>query len=152
MKIRTIAIAFALTIAVGNLDATEIYKWVDEDGVVHYVDLPTGAPGEEHVAIRSRPTNQATVNASMQALEKSQAARAERVEERATQAQSREEKLAAAQEREEKCNEYRARQTRFTNNRRIYRMDESGERVYYSEEEMQAARNQLDELVSQYCS
>jgi hypothetical protein len=30
-------------------------------------------------------------------------------------------------------------------------MDESGERVYYNDEEMQAARDGVDDLVKEYC-
>ena len=63
----------------------------------------------------------------------------------------REEQLAQARQREERCNKYRNRQIQFTESRRIYRMDENGERVYYNEEEMQAARTQVDDLVKEYC-
>ena len=151
MRFRIMTIAFALTVAVGNSDATEIYKWVDEDGVVHYVDLPTGAEGEEHLAIRSRRTNPDRVQANVQARQETRAAQAE-AEANAPQGPTEEERLAYARHREEQCNKYRERQTRFTENRRIYRMDENGERVYYSEEEMQAARDEVDQLVAQYCS
>jgi hypothetical protein len=46
---------------------------------------------------------------------------------------------------------YRARQVEFTRNRRIYKM-EDGERVYYDEAEMQAARSGVDDQVQQYCN
>lgn len=152
MRFRTMVIAFVLTLAVpGMSTATEIYKWVDEQGVVHYVDLPTGAEGEEHLAIRSRPTNPDRVQASMQAREEAMAREAE-AKANAPRGPSEEQLQAQARHREEQCNKYRERQTRFTENRRIYRMDENGERVYYSAEETQSARDKVDELVNQYCS
>lgn len=151
MCFNTMAIVFALTMTAGILSATEIYKWVDEQGIVHYVELPTGAPGEEHLEIRSRPTDQAAIQASVRAREEARALQ-EEVEANSPQGPTEEERLAAAREREEKCNKYRERQIRFMNSRRIYRMDENGERVWYDEEEMQAARDKVDELVAHYCS
>lgn len=152
MRFRSMLAAFALTIAApGMPTATEIYKWVDDDGVVHYVELPTGAPGEEHLPIRSRPTNAAAVQASVRARQAARAREAE-AEANAPQGPSEEEVQAEARQRQEQCNKYRDRQTLFTQSRRIYRMDENGERVWYDEEEMQAARDKVDELVSKYCS
>ena len=143
--------ALALSIAsIGTLSASEIYKWTDEEGIVHYVDSPTGAAGEEHVAIRSRPTDPARVQAAVQAQADAQILRAEE-EANAPQGPTPEERLAEARERQERCNKYTDRQTQFTNNRRIYRMDENGERVYYDEAEMAVARAEVDGLVKRYC-
>ncbi len=151
MQIKIMVIAFALTIAAtSTLLASEIYRWTDEDGNIYFSDLPTGAAGEEHLAIRSRPTDPARVQAEAQARVDAQALRAEE-EANAPQGQTPEELRAEARSRQEKCNKYRARQTRFTENRRIYRMDENGERVYYDEEEMQAARAGVDDRVEEYC-
>ena len=151
MRFTTTTLAIVLSMLAGALSASEIYRYVDEDGVVHYVDLPTGAPGEEHLAIRSRPTNAAAVQAGAQARQAATAREAE-AEANAPQGPSEEELQAEARHREEQCNKYRERQTRFTQSRRIYRMDENGERVWYSEEEMQAARDKVDELVAHYCT
>lgn len=151
MRLKTLLIAAAVTMAAGILNATEIYKWVDDDGIVHYVDQPTGAPGEEHLAIRSRPTDPARIPASVRARQEASAMQAKE-EANAPQGPSEEERVAQAREREEKCSKYRERQNQFAINRRIYRMDENGERVYYSDEEMQAVRDKVDELVAHYCS
>jgi hypothetical protein len=151
MQIKITVIAFALTIAAtSTLLASEIYRWTDEDGILHFSDLPTGAAGEEHLAIRSRPTDPARVQAEAQARVDAQALGAEE-EANAPQGPTPDELRAEARSRQENCNKYRARQTRFTENRRIYRMDENGERVYYDEEEMQAARVGVDDLVEEYC-
>jgi hypothetical protein len=150
MLVRITVIALALSIAsIGTLSASEIYKWTDEEGMVHFVDRPTGAAGEEHLAIRSRPTNPARVHAAVQAEADAQTLRAE--EANAPQGLTPEALLAEARERQERCNKYTDRQVQFTNNRRIYRMDENGERVYYDEEEMAAARSNVDDLVERYC-
>jgi len=35
--------------------SAQVYKWVDEDGIVHYTDQPV--PGAERIDIESRPTS-----------------------------------------------------------------------------------------------
>ena len=149
MPVKITVIALALSIApIGTLSASEIYKWTDEDGIVNFFDRPSGAAGEEHLAIRSQPTDPSLVQAEVQAVADAQALRAEA---NAPQGPAPEELLAEARERQEQCNKYTDRQVRFTENRRIYRMDENGERVYYDEEEMAAARAKVDDLVVSYC-
>ncbi len=151
MPVKTTVIAFALSIAsIGALSASEIYKWTDAEGIVHFVDRPTGAAGEEHLAIRSRPTNPVRVHAAVQAEADAQTLRAEEAA-NAPQGPTQEELLADARERQEQCNKFTDRQVEFTDNRRIYRMDENGERVYYDEEEMAAARTNVDNLVERFC-
>ena len=152
MLVKITVFALALSIAsIGTLSATEIYKWTDEEGIVNFVDSPTGAAGEIHVSIRSRPTDPARVHAAVQAEADAQTLRAEE-EANAPQGPTPEELLAEARQREERCNKYTGRQVEFTNNRRIYRMDENGERVYYDDEEMAVARAEVDGLVKKYCN
>lgn len=148
MFIRKSIIAFAVSIVVtGPLIAAEIYKSTDDEGNAYYTDRPT--KDSEHLDIRSRPTDTNQLQAEDQAATETQASASEQAG--APRQPTPEELRAEARDRAEKCTEYRGRQTRFTENRRIYRMDESGERVYYDEDEMQAARARVDELVQKYC-
>ncbi len=149
MQIKTTVFALALTIAAsGTLFASEIYKRIDSDGTVHYSDLPT--VGAEHLSIRSRPTDPERAQARVQSRVESQTTSAEE-KANAPQGPTAEELRAEARERDEKCNKYRDQQARFTRNRRIYKM-EDGERVYYDEAEMQAARSGVDDQVQQHCN
>jgi hypothetical protein len=149
MRIKTTVFALALTIAAtGTLFASEIYKRIDSDGTVHYSDLPT--VGAEHLSMRSRPTNPERVEARVQSRVESQTQSTEQ-KASAPQGPTAEALRAEARERDEKCNMYRARQVEFTRNRRIYKM-EDGERVYYDEAELQAARSGVDDQVQNYCN
>ncbi len=149
MQIKTTVFALTLTIAAtGTLFAGEIYKRTDSDGTVHYSDLPT--VDEEHLSIRSRPTDPERIQARVQSRVESQTQSAEE-KANAPQAPTAEELRAEARERDDKCNKYRDQQARFTRNRRIYKM-EDGERVYYDEAEMQAARSGVDDQVQKYCN
>ena len=147
---KTAALAIVLSVAAcGTSLAQQIYKWTDENGTLHFSDVPVA--GAEQVAIESRRTSQERVHDEIQALAD---ARTRRAEESAIvpEGPSSEELRAEAEERQEKCDMYKERQWRFTNNRRIYRLDESGQRIYYDEEEMAAARARVDDLVNQYCN
>ncbi len=149
MQIKITVLAFALSIAAsGTLLASEIYKTIDSEGNVHFSDIPT--VGAEHLNIRSRPTNRAAIQSAAQAGNDTQTSSAEETVS-APQGPTAEERRAEARERDEMCNKYRARQSEFTRNRRIYKM-ENGERVYYDEQEMQDARNGVDDQVQEYCN
>ena len=150
MQVKKTLIAFALSLAAtSTLFASEIYKWTDEEGNVYFSDRPT--VGAEHLAIRSRPTDPDRVRAEVQAEVDRQSQKAAEVA-NAPQGPTPQEQRAEAREREEKCNQYTERQIQFTQNRRIYRMNENGERVYYDEAEMAAARARVDGLVDDYCN
>jgi hypothetical protein len=63
-----------------------------------------------------------------------------------------EELQAQADARAEKCSTSRALLQRFVTSRRLYRQDENGERVYLDEDEMQAARERVENQVQDHCS
>jgi uncharacterized lipoprotein NlpE involved in copper resistance len=153
MKRHLYAVAITLTLAVSGVAvAGDIYKWVDEDGNVHYGDKPV-SNGSERVAIESRPTDRARVQSQYQA-----AAQA-RIENRDARAQAdeegrkaEEELRAQADERRQKCEASRATMQKFVTSRRIYTQDESGERVYMDDAQMQAARERVENDINEYCN
>lgn len=155
-KFTTIAVMLGIALSTAAA-ASEIYKWVDADGNVHYGDRPTGdgiveQNQIERVAIASRRTNPEQVQAGVEArLERDTLkadARATAAEERAEA-----EKLKAeAEDRAEKCSTYRARLEKFVTSRRLYRVDDDGERNYLDESQMEAARAQVQQQVEEYCS
>ena len=130
----------------------EIYKWVDENGNVHYVDRPSGAPTEERVNIVSRSTDNSSVQASIDArrerVAQREEARAEREEKEAEAAKAQ----AELEDRKKKCEQYRARLERFLASQRLYREDESGERTYLEENEIIEARNRVQAQIQEYCN
>ena len=144
-----LALIIALALA-GTLSAEQVYKWTDEDGNVNYSDLPVA--GAELVTVQSRPTDSDVVENEKQAVADYELERAERQEAAAAQAEVTAEKRAADEERQANCAKYTERQVQFSQNRRIYRMDENGERVYYDEEEMAAARANVADMVARYCN
>jgi len=130
--------------------ASEIYKWTDAEGNVHYGDVPVSAQSER-LAITSKPTNTAQVQATTQA--RLDASAKQREEEAKLPAGPTPEELRAeADERAKQCTAHRAQLQKFLTSRRIYREDENGERVYMDEAEMQATRERAENQVEEYCN
>ena len=152
MCYRAIAVALMLAVtAAGPATAGDIFKWTDEDGNVHFEDRPAGE-NPEKVAIQSKPTNPARVQAMVQSRTDAAAKAAEAEAAAAPAGPSSEELQAQADARAEKCSTSRAQLQKYVTSRRLYRQDENGERVYLDEDEMQAARERVENQVQDYCS
>lgn len=131
--------------------ASEIYKWTDENGNIHFGDKPEG-DRPERVAIVSRATDRAAVSAQIAARNEARAERAEQEAAAAAAGPTAEEKAAEAADRARQCATYRDRMQKMVASRRIYRENADGERVYLDEAEMLAARQQVEDQVSEYCN
>jgi hypothetical protein len=145
----TIGLATAITAG-----ASEIYKWTDADGNVHYGDRPAGeyAGSTERLYIVSRPTNPSQVQAMVDARHERQETAAEAREKKAEEEKSYSAKKAEAADRAKQCASARDSLQKYIQSRRLYRLDESGERVYLDEQQMQEARNRMQAQVEEYCS
>ena len=157
MKTLTAVLLLAGLAASGSVMASNIYKWVDAEGNIHYGDRPTGAAVAsttpvEQVAIASRRTDKAQVDAGVEARLERQTQRSESRTAAADAKKEAEELQAKADERARKCTTYRERLEKFTNSRRLYRVDDSGEREYLDDSQMDEARALVQKQVQDYCS
>jgi hypothetical protein len=156
MKKISVIVLLAGALVSGSVMA-DIYKWVDTDGNVHYGDRPTGAamssPGQiEQVAIASRRTDTAKVQAGVEARMVRDTQRSDARSVAAEEKMEAEQLKVEADERATKCSTYRERMQKFTNSRRLYRVDDNGEREYLNDTQMTAARAQVEKQVQEYCS
>ena len=157
----TVTAAAAFLLIASSSFASEIYRYTDENGNIHYGDRPTGAPTEERLAIASARTDSAAARAYMeQRYALNQAAEAAEAEAQSTipedvveaEAPTRAERAAEQRERAQKCQQYRARLDTFVTSRRLYRETDDGEREYLEENEVAEAQERVQELVNEYCS
>ncbi len=146
-----IIVLLLATVLSGATLASEIYKWTDEDGNVHYGDRPS-SPDSERMAIRSKPTDPSHVQAEVQARLSTTKTANEQRSTRAEEEASREELRAQAAEKATKCTDYRSKLEKMLQSRRLYRQGDDGERVYLDEDEMLAARERVGTQVEEYCS
>lgn len=151
MKTQVIAVAATLTLALSSAAlAGDIYKWVDDDGNVHYGDKPAGTQSER-MAIVSRPTDPSRIAAQTQARAEARTQAREADADAAAAGPSEEELQAEAEARQVACEKSRANMQRMVTARRLYREDDAGERVYLDEAEMQATRQRVENEISEFC-
>lgn len=141
----------AAATTVTSAGASEIYRFVDANGNVHYVDRPTGEPSEQRLDIVSSRTNNAAVQASVQARLDHQSEREQARARANEEAQAAADAAAAAEQRAQQCTAYRERMETYLRSNRLYREDESGERVYLDEQQMLDARARLQEKIQESC-
>jgi hypothetical protein len=149
-KILVLALASA-TFASGAM-AGEIYKYVDDDGNVRYGDRPTGASGEERMAVAYTGTSRSSLNDQ---AKRRDAYMEEREERRAAKQEQAEADAQAALEREERaarCERSRARLESYLQSNRMYRETADGERDYLNEDQMLEARQKAEDSVKEHCS
>ena len=152
MRYQAIAVALMLAVtAAGTALAGEIYKWTDEEGNVYFGDHP-GGEEPERLEIESRPTDPARIRAMARARAELMAKAADENAADKAKAPSLEEIQAKADERAQKCSTYTEKLQMYMTSRRVYREDESGERVYLNEEEMLANRERFEKQVQEFCS
>ena len=127
------------------LAEADIYRWVDADGQVHFGAQPQ--PGAVPVEVRP------------QVIERDQAtrdreARAERFFEARRQEQQTADQAVSETRarRQQACLSWQQELSRLSRGGRYFRADAKGERVYYSDEQIEAARRQFASRISQNCS
>jgi len=133
--IRKSAIAFVMMLAVssaGMAFASDIYKWTDEHGNIHFGDHTTRGASKEPLAIGSM------IQAKAAVIERA--------------GPTPEELRAQALEREEKCVAYKARLRELLISRRLYKQDENGVSVYLDEDEIFAERERVQDQALEYCN
>lgn len=134
----------------GAVLSGEIYKWTDSDGNVHYEDRPLG-DDVERLEVRTRSTDNASVQASIDARREQEATRADARSKRKENEQAAADAMAAAEEREAQCSEARVRMETYLQARRLYNQNEAGERVYLNEGDVMKARERAQEEIQKYC-
>ena len=127
----------------------EIYKWVDEKGNIHYGDKPVANSEEivipEKTNVQSRPTRQERDEKRKRLLESFAEDRADRQEQQAKQEQKKK-KL------NRQCAIARDKLKVYNRARRLYDLDEKGERVILSDKARQQAVDQLAADIKKHCN
>ncbi len=129
-----------------GLATAEIYRWTDANGQVHFGQRPA-ASGAEKVEVRPQ-----VVERDQQTREREERtsrffdARREEQAQASAQAAERQAKRAA------ECQDLRRRLANIPEGYSYYRTDETGERNYYSDQQVDTARQQLQRQVTERCA
>lgn len=148
---RIFLVCASLLFAAGQGMANEIYKSTDAEGRVVYSDRPPAGKAEV-VRIESTPRNEAEAMARAE-RELETAAALDQRRKREALAKAAEKKAAedATKRKDQRCMVARNLYLGFTENSRIYRRNEAGERVYYSAAEIDAGRIRSKQRMDEEC-
>lgn len=129
-----------------GLAAAEIYRWTDANGQVHFGQRPAAA-GAEKVEVKTQ-----AVEPDLLVRERQERTNRFYDARREEQAQA----SAVAAERQAKrateCRELRSQLASMPEGRRYYRPEADGQRSYYTDDQLDTARQQLRNRVSERCS
>ena len=152
MKRKLLVLCVASASLATGAFAGEIYKYVDEDGNVHYLDRPSGASGEERMAVTYSGTSSSSLSSQAKQRESYMAEREERRGARAEEAEAEAQAAAEREERAAKCQKNRARLESYLQANRLYRENDAGEREYLDDSQIMEARQKVEELIQENCS
>ncbi len=147
---KTVIVGGVILLA-GTAMAGDIYKSVDEDGNVTYGDRPSGEVTEQRMALVSRSTDSASVDARIEQRLERDAEREEARQRRAVEEEEAAAVRAEAEKRVARCEESRARLQSYDAALRLYKQDENGERVYLDDAERAAAEKRARDAIAEYC-
>ncbi len=142
------ATAVSALLALGAAQAG-VYKWVDEQGNVHYGDRPDGQGAKALQVPEGRgaappPATDSRAERQRRLLDAMETDRIERREARRQQA-------AAAEDRERRCHYARDRLRRFEAAARLYDLDGQGERRILSDRERALALDRAKADIKKWC-
>lgn len=130
--------------------SADIYRSVDENGLVVYSDLPTGSA--ERIAVRTAAGRTAAAQASP-AAEGSEESSEEAGDDSPIFAEVPREPTPEeiAEDRARNCEYSRQMLETYSTSHRLYRQGADGERQYLSDDEIDAARAKAESNVAAWC-
>lgn len=140
-----------LVLLAPGAESSEVYKWTDETGRIHYGEKPGGKKSENIAIPKHKKSTQSAPPDEQQRLEnirKWTAARQEEREQAKLKKAELKEKKAA---RKKKCNEMKNSLVDMQRRGRWYRLDEEGNRQYYSEEELETRIKEKAGVIKKKC-
>ncbi|AOS96180.1 hypothetical protein AUP74_00711 [Microbulbifer aggregans] len=143
--IREGLLALLLATAVMPTAAEELYRWVDENGQVHFGDRPPGSVKAEDVGEELTPINSADPTQAVTTAQRNQSVDLERqYQQRQKQQQQRQQA-----QRTEACR--RAKRDLSILRGPVILVDEYGQQIRLSERERQQKASALEQQIRQLC-
>lgn len=146
-SISWILLALVISVAATSAADAQVYRWVDEDGNVHYTDRPPHLD-VERLPIETGPTD---LEAAIEENVERRYRLDESEKDRAHEAEIESERAAYEARRAEACRQARDRVSFIESARRLSRVDEDGTRVVYDEQQRARALAEARRQVADWC-
>ncbi|MCG8494853.1 MAG: DUF4124 domain-containing protein [Enterobacterales bacterium] len=131
---------------------SQVYKWVDENGKVHFGDQPPNKEKAETIDLPEQPVSEVPTVTDAERRERQKRLVKALEEERLEKQKAKEEKKKKEAKRKTYCAQLKARVKDSERIGRFYRYDENGEREYISDEQADAFRKSLKDEYQSRCS
>ena len=138
--------AWLLLAAQGSM--AEIHRWVDEQGQVHFEDR---SRAESATGTRGYKPPPASRDNHRERMERTQKLINAYQTERQQQREEKEQREQAQEQRKRRCLIARDNLEQYRRYGSIYRLDDNGERVYYSGQEREALMERARAEVQKWC-
>lgn len=143
-------IASLLTLT--NAFAGDIYKWTDDQGVVHFGEQPE-SQNSEKININAGTSPNSDYENRQQNLANQQAADKKKQDEQLQQQQDQAAGQKYQKQVEDACKSYRDNlATLNEKGRRVYSVDSKGNYHYFDDNEREAQIKQLEDQIKTYCT
>lgn len=142
-----ILLSFILFFSFHSILAGQIYKWVDENGKVHFGDRPKVDRQQEEV--RLKPLN--TVNQPNQRMQQQQKMLDSYQRRREDQAKAQEEQRKQQAKTKEQCDRAKSQLESYINSTAMYENLPNGERRYLDQKERDDTINKLKRDIAANC-
>lgn len=130
-----------------------VYRWVDRDGTPHYQDRPPeDTENAEALNLRYRLSNQEAIAAAARHdAEKQTVAELRESQQDQEQAAADADRQQVLGEREQGCVRAREQLQKYDSAHRLYKPGADGQRHYLSDKELDAARIEARQAVTEWC-
>ncbi len=128
-----------------------VYKWVDENGKVHYGDQPQSTQPSVEMNVDITTPEPSHVEDELSREEKRERLLQAMEEDRLEKREKREKQKSDMEKNRQKCNRYRDRMRHYERASGLYKLDKDGNRVYMSDGERASATKKLQARIKKYC-
>jgi len=128
-----------------------VYKWVDENGKVHYGDQPKASQPTVEMNIDDTTPAPSFSDDDLSREEKRERLLQAMEEDRLEKLEKRDKQRAKNEKNRQKCNRYRDRMRHYERANSLYKLDKDGNRVYMSDSERASATKNLQANIKKYC-
>jgi hypothetical protein len=128
-----------------------VYKWVDENGKVHYGDSPQASQPTVEMNVDDTAPAPSFSDDELSREEKRERLLQSMEEDRLEKQEKRDKQRAENEKNRQKCIRYRDRMRHYERANALYKLDRDGNRIYMSAGERDSATKSLRAKINKYC-
>ena len=153
-KLSCLLAVLTASAGVSTADASEVYTWTDENGVVHYGDLPPNSADARQIKVPGvyKPgTVESPKTAAPSQADPGETPQSAAQQRRERIAKERDERREAQAETEQLCARHKARLTQMEPARRVFYTNEAGDSVRMDDDQRMDLIKESKDFIAKNC-